>query len=86
MRGVWPATAHNTRDITSGPGKLTRALGITLADYGADLTRGALVVREPARPKPFRVETTLRVGVTKCADLPLRFLASFHGAAWASPA
>jgi DNA-3-methyladenine glycosylase len=79
-------TAHNTRDITSGPGKLTRALGITLADYGADLTRGALVVREPARPKPFRVETTLRVGVTKCADLPLRFLASFHGAAWASPA
>jgi DNA-3-methyladenine glycosylase len=66
--------ARSDRDIASGPGKLTAALGITLDDYGADLTRGELVVREPARPVPFRIETTPRIGISKCADLPLRFV------------
>jgi DNA-3-methyladenine glycosylase len=62
------------RDLASGPGKLTQALGITLADYGADLTRGALVVRQPERSVPFAVEVTPRIGITKCIDLPLRFV------------
>ena len=35
----------------NGPGKLTRAMGITLEHYGADLTRGALDdPRRPGRP------------------------------------
>jgi DNA-3-methyladenine glycosylase len=67
-------TARTDRDLASGPGKLTAALGITLTDYGADLTRGELVVRQPVRPEPFGIEVTPRIGISKCADLPLRFV------------
>lgn len=56
-----------------GPGKLTRALGITLEHYGADLTRGALRIEEGAAPA--RIEVTPRIGIRKSAELPLRFLA-----------
>jgi DNA-3-methyladenine glycosylase len=68
--------ARHERDLASGPGKLTRALGITLADYGTDLTRGDFVVREPAQPRKLHIEVTPRIGITKCADLPLRFVAT----------
>src|SRR5580658_435060 len=37
--------ARTDRDLTCGPGKLTRALGITRAHNGVDLTRGTLIVR-----------------------------------------
>jgi DNA-3-methyladenine glycosylase len=66
--------AKHDRDLASGPGKLTQALGITLGHYGADLTRGELVVREPAEAKRFHIDVTPRIGLTKCADSPLRFV------------
>ncbi len=56
----------------SGPGKLTRALKISQQQNGADVTRGELVVRD-ASGRP-RIITTPRIGITKCADLPLRFV------------
>jgi DNA-3-methyladenine glycosylase len=65
--------AKTDRDLTSGPGKLTQALGVTLSDNGADLTTGSLTVRTPKRPLPVDIEITTRIGITKCADLPLRF-------------
>ena len=37
--------AHTLRDLTSGPGRLTLAMGITRAQNGVDVTRGALTVR-----------------------------------------
>ena len=61
-------------DLASGPGKLTLALGITRADNGADLTRGPLVVREPTGQQAFEITVTPRIGITRCADLPLRFV------------
>lgn len=73
MRKRRPA-AHWDRDLASGPGKLTQALGITLDDYGADLTRGELVVRQPAKRKKFEIEATPRIGISKCVDSPLRFV------------
>jgi DNA-3-methyladenine glycosylase len=66
--------ARRLEDLASGPGKLTLALGITRAHYGADLTRGALVVREPAEPPRLEIQVTRRVGIRECADWPLRFL------------
>ncbi len=66
--------ARGAHSLTSGPGKLTQALGITLADYGADLTRGDFVVRTPAVARSFDIEVTPRIGISKCVDLPLRFL------------
>ncbi len=73
MRERRPA-ARKLEDLTSGPGKLTLALGITRAQYGADLTRGSLVLREPAEPEAFDIQVTARIGISHCADRPLRFL------------
>jgi DNA-3-methyladenine glycosylase len=50
-------------DLCRGPGNLTKALGITLAENCLDLTRGALRIedqREPARP----VAWSRRIGIT----------------------
>ena len=60
--------------LANGPGKLTVALGITRAHNGADVTRGALVVREAAGAGEVKIEVTPRIGITKSADLPLRFV------------
>ncbi len=73
MRSRRPA-ARSLKDLTSGPGKLTLALGITRAQNGADVTHGSLVVRAPAERRAFEIETTPRIGIKKCADWPLRFL------------
>lgn len=67
-------SARNERQLASGPARLTQALGITLEDYGADLTRGDFVIREPDKPLKFEIEVTPRIGITKCEDRPLRFV------------
>jgi DNA-3-methyladenine glycosylase len=66
--------AKKLEDIASGPGKLTLAMGITRAQNGADVTRGSLMVREPANKYTIEVAVTPRIGIKKCADLPLRFI------------
>jgi DNA-3-methyladenine glycosylase len=66
--------ARKPEDLASGPGKLTLAMGITRAQNGADVTRGSLVVREPGESRAIEIQVTSRIGITKCADLPLRFL------------
>jgi len=58
--------------LCSGPGKLTQALGITGAEHGTNLCEGPLGFR-PRREHP-QVESTLRVGITKAAHLPWRYL------------
>jgi DNA-3-methyladenine glycosylase len=64
--------------LASGPGNLTRALAITLRDNGTDLTRGPLVILRPDRPRDFRVERGTRIGITRSAELPLRFWIAGH--------
>lgn len=60
-----------------GPGKLTRSLAITRDLYGADLTRGPLLIRRPSHPRPGRVLVTPRVGISRSTDLPLRFVLQY---------
>jgi DNA-3-methyladenine glycosylase len=72
MRERRPA-ARKAEDLASGPGKLTLAMGITRALNGADVTRGPLVMREESGSRHIDVVVTPRIGITKCADLPLRF-------------
>jgi DNA-3-methyladenine glycosylase len=74
MRARRPA-ARTDRDLASGPGKLTQALGITLDDYGADLTHGQFAVHEAVNARQFDIDVTPRIGISKCVDLPLRFVA-----------
>lgn len=65
--------AKTVEQLTSGPGKLTRALGITRKLNGVDVTRGVLTVHQPEREEKFAIGVTPRIGITKCVDWPLRF-------------
>jgi DNA-3-methyladenine glycosylase len=67
-------TAKRIEDLASGPGKLTRAMGISRKQNGVDLTEGPLQVRGMREDTRFEVEVTPRIGITHCADWPLRFL------------
>jgi DNA-3-methyladenine glycosylase len=59
--------------LTSGPGKLTRALGITLALSGSRLG-GTLSLRPPAVPIPnAAIVAGPRIGISRAADRPWRF-------------
>lgn len=73
-RGVTPDAAR----LTSGPGNLTRALGITLRDNGADLTRGPLTIEPPPDARDFRIAVGPRVGITRDTARPLRFWIAGH--------
>ena len=61
------------RDLASGPGKLTQAMGITRAENGLDLTCGGLTICD-GDPALFEVDVTPRIGIRECADWPLRFV------------
>jgi DNA-3-methyladenine glycosylase len=62
------------RELCSGPGKLTQALGISLAENGGELARGPVRIspRTEGWLEPILVEDT-RVGITKAVDLRWRF-------------
>lgn len=63
------------RELCRGPGKLTRALGITRAQDGRELARGGLRIEAPGADwSGARIGTRTRIGLTKAAELPLRFL------------
>lgn len=62
------------RQLCSGPGKLTQALGIELAHNGVDLRSGPVLFSP--RPRAWRdvsISVDTRIGITKAADLPWRF-------------
>jgi DNA-3-methyladenine glycosylase len=61
------------RNLTNGPGKLTRALGITLRHYGADATKGPITVHPDPSGEQIEIGVSPRIGITKSAHLPLRF-------------
>lgn len=62
------------RELCSGPGKLCQALGITRDLDGRMMPGAEVVVLPPVVALPFRVVTTPRIGITKAADWPLRFV------------
>ena len=66
--------AKRVEGLASGPAKLTLALGITRKQNGADLTRSTLQVRGLRDEPALEITATPRIGVTLCADWPLRFL------------
>jgi DNA-3-methyladenine glycosylase len=49
-------------------------MGITRKLNGTDLTEGPLQVRRPRAEPAIEVLTTPRIGITHCADWPLRFV------------
>ncbi|MEP7176359.1 MAG: DNA-3-methyladenine glycosylase [Gemmatimonadales bacterium] len=70
------------RQLCSGPGKLCQALAITRdVDGGPMRSSGARVLGPGARALP-AVVATPRIGITKAADWPLRFIV--EGSPWLS--
>jgi DNA-3-methyladenine glycosylase len=69
-------TKNDLRKLTSGPGRLSEAFGITRTrDNGCDLTdkTGSLFIADDGF-RPGRIRTTPRIGITKAAEKPLRYL------------
>ena len=62
------------RELCSGPGKLCQALGITRDLDGRMMPDADVVVLAPTVALPFEVAATPRIGITKAADWPLRFV------------
>ena len=66
----------NLRLLTSGPGRLAEAFGITRErDNGKDVTsaKSNLWIADDGY-RPAQIVTTARIGITKAAKLPLRYL------------
>ena len=62
--------------LASGPGNLTRAMGINLKHNGTSLLNGPLrVFAEPGAPLP-DIAVTPRIGIRHNCDWPLRFVAA----------
>lgn len=77
-RGLAPHAAP--RVLTSGPGRLCQAFGITRAAHnGVDLLGedSELQLRDDGCDRP-RILTTPRIGISKAAERPLRFAVAGH--------
>lgn len=60
-------------DSARGPGRLCRALGITLRDDGADAIVGPRIRLRVGPPRTERVWVGPRVGISRAQERPLRF-------------
>jgi DNA-3-methyladenine glycosylase len=76
-RGLIGGRPARERDLCSGPGKLTEALGITLAQNDTSLLTGPIHIH--ARAGDWRDPTVLegtRIGISHAVELPWRFCAA----------
>ena len=75
-RNVSINSARDLRKLTSGPGRLAEAFGITRErDNGKDLTSTSsdlFIADDGYRVR--RILTTSRIGITKAAERPLRYV------------
>lgn len=68
--------AKMNRQWTNGPGKLTKALGITMADYGHPLDQSPLWIAKGKRTDPNLIAEGPRIGIQnsgEAVDYPWRF-------------
>jgi DNA-3-methyladenine glycosylase len=75
-RGFEDIAPLDLRKLTSGPGRLTEAFGITrLRDNEKNLSSGKsdLWIADDGSPRP-RVKTTPRIGITRAAERPFRYI------------
>jgi len=70
------------RQLCSGPGKLCQALAITRDLDGVAMRRSDVVVRASGATTAPGVSITPRIGITKAAEWPLRFVVD--GSPWIS--
>jgi DNA-3-methyladenine glycosylase len=68
--------ARSDRELCSGPGKLTEALGIGLSENRADLARDPFLLLPPDEDWKGAIVTGPRIGITKATERPWRFCAA----------
>jgi len=66
-------STDSLRALCSGPGKLSKALGVCGGDHGLDLCEDPERCFMP-RPKSVEVVSDVRIGISKASHLPWRFL------------
>lgn len=74
IRAVEPI--ENINEPTNGPSKLAKAYGITLEDNGVDITKKPLCILSNDHfgiQENFKIIATPRIGITKAANLNLRY-------------
>ncbi len=70
------------RELCSGPGKLCQALGITRDLDSRRIAESEVVVHRARSNEENTIAVTSRIGITKAADWPLRFVVA--GSPWLS--
>jgi DNA-3-methyladenine glycosylase len=61
------------RELCSGPGRLTEAIGVGLGDNGADLESDPFLIVGRSKDWAGRIVTGPRIGITKAVEHPWRF-------------
>lgn len=92
LRAVEPVTGtlhmrrrrgvESDRLLASGPGRLSVAFGITQAVNGEPMASSAVVVQAGEGAPDAQVLETPRIGISRAAELPLRFV--IRGSLWLS--
>ena len=62
----------NDENLTNGPAKLTKALGITKQENGSYITEGSVRIFN-SDTNEFKVGVSPRIGISKDKDYPLRY-------------
>ena len=71
--GLMQSRRGRQKDLCSGPGRLTQALGVGIELDGVNLTDGPLGIQSGLEPEEEIVATT-RIGISRGVDLPWRYL------------
>ncbi|MGM0844769.1 MAG: DNA-3-methyladenine glycosylase [Bacillota bacterium] len=62
------------KELTNGPGKLTKSMGITMEDYGGCFDEGPLYIAEGVKPESIEMGKRIGIGNSgEARDYPYRF-------------
>lgn len=77
--------ARRDRDLTNGPGKLCAAYDISRIADGTSLQTGVVQIHRADSVPDAEVHVSPRIGITRAADWPLRFLVAGNPYVSATP-
>jgi len=77
--------ARRDRDLTNGPGKLCAAYDISRIADGTSLQTGVVQIHRADSVPDAEVHVSPRIGITRAADWPLRFLVAGNPFVSATP-
>lgn len=64
-------------ELTNGPGKMTQAMGISIKEYGTQITEPPLFIEFSDKKEPKKIIETPRIGIPnkeEWTDAPLRYI------------